>query len=519
MNRGGKTLALGAWLVLTACGGTDAEPAIGPTEVTSVRDHVVYIDHGRDKAVLLDVSGASAPSNADVVPLIPGAMHFEPRLAHDDQLLILCAGRPDDGKQEPASPGLVVLGADGKVRNVDDYESAFDRMAQSEDGKYVVLSFSATANAGASTLLFNPNEIAIVDLEAESKTVVRTLRSFGGSLQDVAFSPPVTIGDTEPRRLAVALFQSVVSVVDLSHPERREYTVELSRSGSANIVLSQVLFSPTEPKIYLRAQNSNDVYVVSLSPAEPGPDRDNDFVPVLNQLGAGVGPSDLALFDESGETRLLVTSPGSSEAVVIEPNGSNVTSVHLPRAANRILRFEGPSPFDTQTASRALLYGADQSSVTFLDLDDIEERASRNVDLLTVAEPFSDAVLIDPQTVMLVHASSGLSLLDLGGRTVAELSGPNLKGAVTDPNVKKLWLPPKGEMRLGYLDLDQGFHPNEVRVDAPIDTLVTVPSQDHPKVVVTHVNSTGYITVLDANDPTNTKAAYSMRGFLLTGAL
>jgi hypothetical protein len=194
-----------------------------------------------------------------------------------------------------------------------------------------------------------------------------------------------------------------------------------------------------------------------------------------------------------------------------------VTAVPLPRAASKILRFEGRSPFDEHTASRALLYGTDETSVTFLDLDDIEERVSRNVDLLTVTEPFSDAVRVDEETVMLVHKNTGLSLLDLGGRTVAKLAGPNLSGAVPDPNVGKLWLPPQGQARLGFLDLERGFHPSEVRVDAPIESLVTVPSSGNPKVVVTHSSSVGWLTVLDANDPGKASSAYSLRGFLLTG--
>jgi hypothetical protein len=260
------------------------------------------------------------------------------------------------------------------------------------------------------------------------------------------------------------------------------------------------------------------VYVITLA-EDTGTARKNDFVPVLNQLGAGVGPSDLALFDEAGATRLLVASPGSTSAVVIEPNGNNVTSVPLPRAANRILRFEGPSPFDERSASRALLYGGDSTSVTFLDLADIEERVTRNVELLTVAQPFTSAERIDDETVMLVHQTSGLSLLDLAGRTVSELSGPNLQGAVRDPNVRKLWLQPQGQPRLGYLDLDKGFHPSEVRVDANITGLVTVPTKTHPKIVVTHASSTGWVTVLDANDPSSASAAFSMRGFFLTGAL
>ena len=499
------------------CGEVEPQPEVGPMEVTSIRDHVVYIDHGRDKALLIDVSGAAPKVSPGLVPLVANPKKVVRRLGHDDDLLVVSSGHPDDGTAAPEQPGLTVLRAGGRSKTYR-YDSAFDEIAQSDDGTYAILAFSASAAQNSSSLLFNPNEIAVLDLESGADPVIRTLRSIGGSVRGVAFSPPLTIGSTPARRVAVLLFDSVISILDLSQPEKPEFTVELSRRGSANLVLNQVLFSQTEPKLYLRAQGSNDVYVISLSPSEPTDAQKNDFVPVLNQLGAGVGPSDLALFDEGGQARLLVAAPGSKQAVVIEPNGSNVTQVPLPRAASKILRFEGPSPFDDRAAPRALLYGDDGSSVTFLDLADIEERVSRNVDLLPVADPFSEAIRVDDQTVMLVHKNTGLSLLDLGGRTVAKLAGPNLAGATPDPNVGKLWLPPKGQNRLGFLDLDQGFHPSEVRVDAPIEEVVTVPSGGSPKVVVTHSSDVGWVTVLDANDP-KASSAFSLRGFLLTGAL
>lgn len=501
----------------SACGGQEPQPKVGPMEVTSVRDHLVFLDHGRNAALLVDVSGSAPPASFDVVPLVSNSTHFARRTDHDDELLVLSAGQPDDGVLAPEQPGLTVLRGDGRKVEYR-YDSAFDQIAQSDDGKYAILSFSPGAASRSASLVFNPNEIAILDLETEGDPVIRTLRSVGGSVRSVVFSPELAIGNTAPRRVAVLLFDSVISILDLSNPGRPEFTVELSRRGAASLTLSQVLFSETEPKLYLRAQGSNDVYVISLTEADPGSSLENDFLPVLNQLGAGGDPSDLALFDEGGQPRLLVASPGSRAAVVIEPNGSNVTQIPLPRAANRILRFEGPSPFEDRTAPRALLYGQDETSVTFLDLEDIEERASRNVDLLTVAEPFSEAVRVDDETVMLVHKSTGLSLLDLGGRTVAKLAGPNLAGAVADPNVRKLWLPPRGQTRLGFLDLEQGFHPSEVRVDAPIESLVTVPASTRPKVVVTHASSVGWVTVLDAHRPNDASAAFSLRGFYLSGA-
>src|SRR5690606_5880773 len=115
----------------------------------------------------------------------------------------------------------------------------------------------------------------------------------------------------EKRRVAVVLFDSHVSILDMNHPDRPEYTVELSRGAS--IGLNEVRFSAEERRIYLLGSNSNDIYVLTLLPASGN--RVNDFEPSLNQLGASSRPSDMALYGEEDERRLLAVS-GSTALVI-----------------------------------------------------------------------------------------------------------------------------------------------------------------------------------------------------------
>jgi hypothetical protein len=154
-----------------------------------------------------------------------------------------------------------------------------------------------------------------------------------------------------------------------------------------------------------------------------------------------------------------------------------------------------------------------------LDLVGIEDRGRLNVDTLTIEQPYGSVVSLDQNLTLFVHESSGLSLLDLGERTVTPITGPNLLSAVPDPIAQKLWLAPSGGQDVAYLDLANGFHPNQVRVDAPIDHLVTVASPSRPRVVVTHPSAMGYATVLDAKNPTEPSSAYAMRDYLFQGIL
>lgn len=504
-------------------------------EPTALADHVVFLDDGRSEARLLDVSGAAPPAAPVVVPIVrhPVGSELRKGAGHSGELLVLCAGQPDTSRVvTPEQPGLVVLDANGGSKTYR-YDSAFDHMVQSDDGSFVFLFFGP--GEGDETTLRNPNEVALINLDqkpGKSNPVVRTLRSLGQSPQNVFFSDRVSIAGAD-RNLAVVLLESDVAVVDLSHPERSEFTVELTKPGAATLTAAQVLFSLEEatPKIYLRAQGSDDVFAISIEASvASGEAAQNDFSLNFSQLGAGsgAGPTDIKAFTDDGKTRLLVAAPGNGTAVVIDADSDRTTTIGLPVPASQILLFNGPKPSDSTPAERALLYTPGGQSVVFLDLAGLgtETNRSGNAEQLQVPQDYAKLTVIDDNTVMLLHQSTGLSLLDLADRSLSPITGPNVVNAVPDLELKKLWLTPPGD-RLGFLDIPESadsqgarsFHPNEVRLDAPINTFVRVPSAHHPKVALTHPGSTGYMTVLDANKPADLGSAYAVSGYLFEGVL
>jgi hypothetical protein len=525
-----QTRGISGWVaglsaaLASACGGQDkrVDMAVGhPMDVTSITDHVVFIDHARSEAVLLDVSQKAAPPGPTIVPLVTSPTLFQPRRGHPDQLLVLSAGHPDDGLSPFAKPGLTIVDAHGKNRTLPPYDSAYDGLAQSDDGATALLYFTeSTAPPGGE--LFNPNEVALVDLEKGDAARLVPPRPLGGTIRGVAFSPPAFAIDGTPRRLAVALFDTYLNIVDLDHTDLGQFSVPLTGTTITAVQAAQILFSEAEPKMYVRATGSNDIFIVTLSPrsvnstaaVDAGDGAKNDFYPSVSEVAAGTGPKDMALFDGQGKHRLLVASPGSSEVVVIDSDNS-VTRQSLGAPADHIYLFQGPSPTDKVTATRALVSQAGTNVVTFLNLTKLTDGGTDTVESLSISETYQAPIPFGDHTVILRHTDTGLSVLDLWERTVGVISGPNLNDAVADEAVQKLWL--KNNDRVAYLDLGKDAHPNELRVDAPIDALVTVASAS-PKVVVTHRNPMGWATVLDAKDPA-IGTAYSMRGFFFDHAL
>jgi hypothetical protein len=503
--------------VLAACGEREAdETAPAYLAPVGLDEHVVFVDQARAKAHLLRAATPAPDPVATRVRLPDNPVLAERRQGSQNEILILCQGDPDPDRGSPVPPALVVFGQNGIDRSYE-LQAGFDALVQSEDGRYAVALFSPTGSGGAvDTLLFNPNEIAIVDLDAVPESgqnpAIRTLRSFSSVPERVVVSPVLDLAGAQ-RRLAVVLFGNVVSLIDLNHPERDEYTVPLTDDVDRVVGLEQVRFDLQEAKVYLRGTSSTDVYVVQLTPST---ETTNDFKPSLNQLGAGIPLYDMELYGENADRRLLVAA--GEQALVIHADTNLVTSVGLDQSVSHVLLFEGTAPFDPAVEQRALLYGSGGDSVTLLDLDQIEERGSRNAEMLDLGRPFQSVMPLDDNLVLIVH-DRGLSLLDLEERTVAPIAAQvTLTEAIPDPVLDRVWVAPAQQSKVGWLDLVK-FHPDEVRLDHPIVSALPLTRSEHKRFVAVHQSAVGHVTILNADDPKRLDQAVSLHGFLLNDTL
>src|SRR5205823_2814044 len=138
---------------------------------------LVFVDKN-DRAFLLDVSGKELSPEAKVV-----ALPHAPTLAlrrngtGRGEALVVTSGRRASSKQAAEPAVLAAIAHHGALR-LYTLGSPFDRIEQSEDGRFALL----FKHDNADRLLDNPNEIAIVDLDKAPKdtgaVTKRTLRSF-----------------------------------------------------------------------------------------------------------------------------------------------------------------------------------------------------------------------------------------------------------------------------------------------------------------------------------------------------
>jgi hypothetical protein len=536
---------LGAALTAAVLAGCDASPdgepgarTTTPLPPVAVGARVAFVDTATALAFVIDPAAPTLAARP--VPVGKNPVLAVARPGHDELLVLSRGVRDQPGVEaEPAQLTSIPTQPDRPVRNIP-LGSRFDALTLSPDGRFAVLHFNRNAPSSAeTTLLVNPNELAVLDLDAATPAMTmatsRTLRSFGGVPQAVLFSPPLPLRGPSARalRLAVVLSDNYVTLLDLEN-DRTEITVSLTRADERRTLRPlQALFddgdamattSASDPTIFLRVEGSNDIVALRLVPSpEPRAERANDFRPVLSLLGSGGRPSDIALYDTPDGVRLLLLAPDTSEAAVIDPVTSRVTSFRLDAAADRVVLYEGTSPAESQRRPRALLLAPGGGQVGFLDLDQLEQRRGQNLELRPMSGPVSQFVPLPDRGVVVANHSGGsigLSVIDLERRTVAPLQTEQLGEVLPGPApADELWVVPRTRVRVGRLLLSR-LTAEEVRVDMPVNAVLPLaPSAGGRRyVVLDHARDGGAITVVDADKPER-QTARSLIGFLHTNLL
>lgn len=504
----------GLTCALVAC--SDEPPHAVPSssqQAIVLDEQVVFVDAAQKQAFLLDLSQERPEAGTGRFVLPPQASAAVRRNGEHNEALILCAGERERESAEAAPAALVVIGGDGESREYVLGTTSFNTLTQSEDGRFAI-AYRSGETPGRT--LDNPNELVVVDLDrdpdADGAITGKTPAGLAHTLTRVLVSPSMRIAG-EDRRLLVLLSAAEVTVFDLGHLERRATIVQLDERR--NINPAQVLFSDEQPTLYVRATESDNIFMFRFEPFENTPGG-NDFQPVINPLSAGGPPRDMALFGDGSSERLLVVA--NQQALVIDPATSKTQPVQLTATADRILLFEGSSPrsaSDEAAQTRALLYSTTESSLTFFDVEGTGDAPSDNVEVVRAQQPVQALIPLvdgDGKSVVLLQERM-VTIVDLQTRTLTPFqTSSTLTGALFDPLRRKLWVGPTGAPYIQSLDLTTGRTGDELRLDAPISSFLPLFARD--RLLVLHREDLGYLTLVDAERP-DRENALSLRGYFV----
>lgn len=519
--------------------------------MVALDDRVAFVERTSRTAFLLDPADPTLTPRQ--VPVGEGPVLAVKRNGQN-QLLVVASGARGSSDQPEIPPQLDLIdaatpAAGGRPAATYPLTGRYDALAQSSDGRLLVLYHSPGGQAKAEAPLFNPNEMTLVNFDLTPPTRSKTIRSMGGVPTGVAFSPPFLF-KAGPRVLGVVTSESYVTVLDLDNPGNHEISLPLCpQTSGCTLTPAQVAFDPDNLAIYLRVHGASDIYQVTLTDTVPDEPGENPFSASLSMLAVGAVPADMAVYGAGKNgTRIAVAAPDRQRLVIIDPSTSSATSVATAIPVSQIVAFElPPLPPATQPRQQALLVDrtAGSPSVLFAELDQVSIRgglALREYSLgagVTGMQP-----LVEQGIVVLVggklSGSAAVTVVELASRsfsafgTASELSQPSFELRHpsrlwhVDQNTGLCYLNlserpsqaslPDGEARLttGETWLDQvitGIVPL-----ASSSTEITSDATRYLVAVHADPNGVGNLTLLDAEKPDRAKARAAY-GFLLTNYL
>jgi hypothetical protein len=521
-----KLLFLVAIAACAACV-ADRPPAFDRDRVllgpVPLKRQLAWIDSALDRVIAIDAGENREPSvRAWTIGRRPV---FATPTPSGDRVLVVTRGEEALARgQIDEDPMLWVVDVTKPDKPPASYlvSSPFDRIAVSSDSKIAVLYFSE-AGPDEEGFFRNPNELAFVDLEqppGPGNPVMRTIRSFGSAPAGIVLSPRMAIPgaeDPSERVFAFVLARNIVTVIDATNPARNEVSIRLDGAGT-NVLPREVVFAPNTATAYMRSDGARDVLEILLVPDPPKFDSDNDYRPVLAELGAGGAPSDIAVFDNANGIRyVLAATPATRELVIIDADTAQFRKVKTPDPVDRIVLFPGGDAPAT-TAVLAQL-GAPMPRIHALSLVNVQDPLAR-LDLKTiqVGEPVRDLSPVPNRDLaMMVHDDNRtvLGMLDVAYGSVSPLQGiGRLDTYAFTPAGDFLVGTTNGTPRVGLLELSN-LHPTDIRLDyAPRQVYALA----NGALIVDHGDPFGRATVIPSTR-SQRRDAKVLSGFLLAHIL
>ena len=491
---------------------------LGPIPLKS---NIAYVDSALDRVTLLDLSEDTTRITTKNIGR--NAIHAVPS-PDRHRLFVITRGeeaihhgeidqRPQfwslDTENTGASPVAYAIG------------SPFDRVAVAPDNSIAIAYFSA-AGPDSAGFFRNPNEMAIIDLTqppSDTNPTLKTIRSFGSVPEGVTLSPPMVVpGTGEPRTFGFILSSNNLTVLDVTHPERREISIRLDLGGPA-VIPKEVVFAPKTASAYVRSDNARDVLQVILEQAVQETPEANDYRPVLAELGAGGGPTDIAVYDDaSGKRFILAATPNTKEVVIIDADTAQFRSIPIADPIDRIILFPTGGDVPPHKALFASI-GAKMKRVYVLDLENITDPLQQvGLRPIPLDKSISDVVPVPGRDLaMLVHDDNRtvLGLLDMDTESTSPMLGlGKLDSYDFSPDGSHLIGATPSISRVGFVALDN-LHPTDFRLDDPP---VRVLSTQNGKIFVDHGDPLGHATIIPSTSAARGEATV-LSGFLTINLL
>jgi len=411
------------------------------------------------------------------------------------------------------APELVVITVEGNAAKDVHYTlpPGFGALTIDEAGAYVALTPSS---APSSSLVVNPNALAIVDLRlAPSATnpVARSLERTAGLTTSLTFSPELTTPKGK-RRFLLGVGPRDVSLIDLGAafgavPAADTKIALTSAGATGSLVPSGVRFDDGEPaldddaRVAFSLASEGSILTATLLANDTPLPGEGDLRALVNLTDMGGVVSDFDFLPTADGRRIAALTPSRQRAVLADPTTSLTTRVPLARAYNGLRIVPGASTSTVMlTAS-----GGSTAAVALWDIPKTADQPYRAVEGVVDVSSLSDVLPIPgSSTRFLVVSSQGSELvaLDTSTRTVTPVRTARQSGVVLSRDGLRAYIVPRyGDAAFASLSL-QNFTSTELSAGAPAGVFGELRRADRsPVVAFVHGSTSSSLSIFDPLHP------------------
>jgi hypothetical protein len=484
------------------------ETHIDVSGAVTLSNGVAIHENGKDRIIYLSADG----SRVSLKELFRASEHE--RLAwhrvgpdRDNPTELFEMSVPTDERDAERTETLLRIHVDGN--QIEKYEvgSLFDSLVFGPMQRFAIL-YHGDAETESQESLFNPNEVALIDLTkgpGADNPHILSVDLGGGRISGVSFLSPLLVGG-KTRQLVIFMTQGAVRLVDLLDPSMATVKVPLTAASDPRTVIPVQVVAREEDAlhdtmVFIRAQGSEDIYKISLTAAADG---SSGFSAARDQFEAGGEPQDMEVVEDGADPMLVVLSyPNSSSSgsviSVVDVDTADTFAIELDDFVDKTLLRQA------EGSQEVVLFGDNSYSVYFLEIEGLAEEKGRNLDEVSVQEGIEQAILLDENRLLIVsYNSEDLILLSLDTQKATRLSSP---GAYDWAQARiyqdSFFFVPEYRDRIDIVDLSTE-HPESLLLDDLIDSLHLLKGSGTG--VALHDTPSGRVTIFPLNNPVRSQA-------------
>jgi hypothetical protein len=475
-----------------------------------LRASVALLDRALDRVVFItsesrtSLSTSSLPVGLDVIN-----MQASP---DGERLFVLSRGIQPRQETDDEYPQLRVFsgGSDPKQEKLFEFDDPMRKLAIDPQGEWAI------AYDGDATVT-NSNQLVFLPLTGDSTTPLsKTIRSFGGTPEELIFTEPLSVPRGNPRRFLVVRTDRDITLIDLSDMDAPEVTVPMPKDdGERALKPVQVVFDEGDPeerddsRFAVRLAGSSDVVLLQLGPSTS---NSRDFAVGLNIVDVGGVPTNVDFVRTDGGLRVAALVPSAQRATLVDPETTTAESVQLPHRFDRMTRITELVSETPDGGDVALLWGT-STQIAFWSLGSSSSTPYRSVSSTELGISVAQVLDVPPPfqhfKVLLSPSSAKFFVLDLRRRESFPLdtrgSGFSVK---VSPDGARLWVTRPGYSEFSMVQLEN-LRPGALYVEPGIDGLFDIERHGGGRSAIAFHRQNGWAaTVFDAEVPDTTKTAY-----------